>query len=75
MANLEIQESNSRPDRVGAATYASIAASSWNANDMRSLFNHSQPANDITALFGNLDLFVGPTETKDGYIGVYKARG
>ncbi len=72
MANLEIQESNSRPDRIGAATYASLAASSWNANDMRSLFNQSQPANDITALFGNLDLFAGPTEAQDGYIGVYK---
>ncbi len=74
MANLEIQESNSRPDRVGAATYASIAASSWNANDMHSLFNHSQPSNDITAMFGNLDLFAGPTETQTGYIGVYKPR-
>ncbi|CAN5116345.1 hypothetical protein BH10CYA1_BH10CYA1_63230 [soil metagenome] len=72
MANLEIQESNSRPDRIGAATYASLAASSWNANDMRSLFNQSQPANDITALFGNLDLFAGAQEIENGYIGVYK---
>jgi len=39
---------------------------------MHSLFNHSQPSNDITALFGNLDLFAGPTETQTGYIGVYK---
>jgi len=59
MANLEIQENNSRPDRVGAATYANIAANSWNANDMRNLSNNAQPVNDITALFGNLDLFGG----------------
>jgi len=72
MANLEIQErANSRPERT-EAVYANIAASSWNANDMRSLFNHSQPSNDITALFGNLQLFAGPTENKNGYIGVYK---
>lgn len=71
MVNHEIAERiYNRQERAEAATYANIAASSWNMTDMRRLATIAEEA-DTTSILGDLQLFDDLAGSEKGYMKVY----
>ncbi|MBN9393820.1 MAG: hypothetical protein J0H83_01145 [Candidatus Melainabacteria bacterium] len=72
MAHQEIAERiSSGPEQAEVATYANIAASSWNMTDMRKLATSSTDT-DTMGIFGDLHLLDDLAYTEKGYMKVYK---
>lgn len=66
MVNHETGERiSNRPDLATAATYANIAASSWNQNEMRAL-SATTVNTDNTGILGDFQLFDDMAGSKKG---------